>query len=455
MSLQELLTKPEDKTLEFKRDLSSPLGVLKTLVAFANTAGGTLIIGVEDGTRHVKGIDNPLNVEERLANLISDSIHPKIIPDIEIASWRNTNVIKIEVFPAPSGPYFLKKSGPEKGIFVRVGSTNRQANASIVDEFQRLVKNETFDEQPMVELSSEDIDFRVASELFKPHRKISTHDLKTLKIVTCHRKKWVPTVGGVLLFGREREKYFPDAWIKMGRFLGTNRETLVDHAEINDFPLLAIERIISFIKRNIRQSAAIKEIYRHDIWEYPISALREAVINALVHADYSQKGSPIRISLMSDRIEVDNPGTLPLGLTIEDIKQGISKLRNRVLGRVFNELGLIEQWGSGIQRIIAACQKAGLREPLFEEVGFNFRVTLYSTVKQSPQTDEIDRKILGYLQEKGGLSTKMISRFISLSPRATRSRMIALADKGLVVEVGSSPKDPQKKYYISELHRYP
>jgi ATP-dependent DNA helicase RecG len=91
-------------------------------------------------------------------------------------------------------------------------------------------------------------------------------------------------------------------------------------------------------------------------------------LNAIVHADYAQQGAPIRIALFDDRIEIENPGLLPFGLTIEDIMQGVSKLRNRVIGRAFHELHLIEQWGSGIQRMTAACQEAGLEAPRLESV---------------------------------------------------------------------------------------
>jgi ATP-dependent DNA helicase RecG len=103
------------------------------------------------------------------------------------------------------------------------------------------------------------------------------------------------------------------------------------------------------------------------------------------------KGAPIRIALFDDRIEIENPGLLPFGLTIEDIMQGVSKLRNRVIGRVFHELHLIEQWGSGIQRMTAACQEAGLEAPKLEEIGMHFRVTISSARVRQPHTDETDR----------------------------------------------------------------
>ena len=172
MDLLELLKRPEGKTLEFKRDLSSPEGVLRSIVAFANTAGGTLLIGVEDKTRHVRGVADPLAMEERLANLISDSIVPRLVPGLEILPWRRTQVVAVEVYPSPNRPHFLKKLGSEEGVFVRVGSTNRRADRELSDELRRFAQGAAFDEQPMLEFDSEAIDFRVASELFASVRKL-------------------------------------------------------------------------------------------------------------------------------------------------------------------------------------------------------------------------------------------------------------------------------------------
>ena len=111
-------------------------------------------------------------------------------------------------------------------------------------------------------------------------------------------------------------------------------------------------------------------------WNLPPAAVREAVINAVVHADYSQRGAPVRVAIFDDRLEVESPGLLPFGSTVDDLRRGISKLRNRVIGRVFHELGLIERWGSEVQRMMAACREAGLAEPEPEEIETRFRVTL-------------------------------------------------------------------------------
>ena len=128
MDLLALLKYHEGKTLEFKRDLSSPDGVLRAIVAFANTAGGTLLIGVEDTTRHVRGVQKPLETEERLATLISDNILPRLVPELDILPWRRTHVLAVQVYPSSSRPHYLKRAGLEDGVFVRVGSTNRRAD---------------------------------------------------------------------------------------------------------------------------------------------------------------------------------------------------------------------------------------------------------------------------------------------------------------------------------------
>jgi len=205
MDLLEILKRPEGKTLEFKIDLSSPDGVLKTIVAFANTAGGTLLMGGEDRTRHVRGVSDALDLEERLANLASDSIGPRIVPEIDILPWRRrTQVLALQVYPSPSRPHHLIREGPADGVYVRVGSTNRRADAELIEELRRFARGEGFDEQPMPGLDSEALDFRAASESFASFRKLARRDLETLRLVTDHQGRKVPTVGGMILFGKER-----------------------------------------------------------------------------------------------------------------------------------------------------------------------------------------------------------------------------------------------------------
>ena len=450
MDLVDILTRPEGKSLEFKRDLSSPDGVLKTLIAFANTAGGMLLVGVEDRSRNVRGVPDALDVEERIANIVSDSISPRLLPEIEILPWRRTQVLAIQIHPSAARPHYLKREGAESGTYLRVGSTNRRADAEMLQELRRSARGETYDEQPMVDLDSEALDFRAASESFKSIRVLRKRDLETLRLVTTHQGRIVPTVGGVLLFGRDREHHFPDAWIQAGRFDGLDKSQILDQAEFRGLPVAAIDAAIAFIEKHALYGAEIGRVRRKDRWNLPPVAVREAVINAVAHADYAQRGAPIRIAIFDDRLEIENPGLLPFGLTVPDLEHGISKLRNRVIGRVFHALGLIEQWGSGIQRMTAACREAGLPDPRLEEIATRFRATIFTTQINRPKLDDIDQAIVDGLSDGEGKLTSELAAVIGLTSRATRTRLARLVGNGLVREVGSGPQDPKRRYFLTK-----
>jgi predicted HTH transcriptional regulator len=300
-----------------------------------------VIIGVEDGTTRVRGLPSVLDAEERLASLIADCIRPRLVPDIEVVPWRRLNVLAVQVYPSNTRPHHLESLGPEAGVFIRVGSTNRRADATQLDELKRLNRASSFDEQALPGLDSEAIDFRAASELFSPYRKLRPSDLDTLRLTTAHQGRRVPTVGGFLLFGTQRLLQFPDAWIQAGRFHGTNRARLLDSAEIRSYLPRAAEEAIAFAGKHLLRETVIAGVRREERWSVPIVAIREALMNAVVHTDYTQQGAPIRLALFDDRIEIESPGLLPFGLTVDDIRQGVSKLRNRVIGRVFHELRLI------------------------------------------------------------------------------------------------------------------
>jgi len=199
----------------------------------------------------------------------------------------------------------------------------------------------------------------------------------------------------MLLFGQSqaRARHFPNAWIQAGRFQGTDRSRILDRVEVRSLPVLAIEEAIAFVHKHTLHGAEIGAVRRAERWSRPPVAVREAVINAVVHTDYAQRGAPLRLSIFDDRLEVENPGLLPFGLTVDDLPRGVSKLRNRVIGRIFHALGLIEQWGSGIQRMTAACRDAGLAAPVFEELATRFRVTIGTACVGDPLLDDANQAI--------------------------------------------------------------
>ena len=373
MKISEIIKLEEGKTLEFKRDLSSPKNILKTVVAFANTAGGKIIVGLEDKTRKVIGIENPLDEEERFCNLVADSISPCLVPNIELTTVEGKTLLIIEVFLSNSRPHYLSAPGPEAGTLVRLGSTNRQADRELITEIGRFVQGVSFDETPMVNLTVDDLDLESARRIFNGLRELTLTELHTLKLLTTCQGESVPTKGGMLLFGKNRTFHFSDCWVQCGRFIGKDKARIFDHTEFEEPLPQMVDSIMFFLKKHAMRSADFSEVRRKDVWDIPLEPLREAVINALVHADYSQRGGPIRVAFFDDRIEIESPGILPSGITVEDMKDGVSKIRNPVIARIFRELKLIEQWGSGVPRMYRETVAEGFPEPKVIELGLKTR----------------------------------------------------------------------------------
>ena len=372
MIIEGLLSQSEGKTLEFKRDLSSPKGLMKTLVAFSNTAGGRVIVGIDDYKR-VVGVERPLDEEERLCSLIADSIKPRLVPNVELVTVEGKTLLIVEVFLSNSRPHYLAVEGPDQGVYVRLGSSNRQADRELVGELRRSAEGVSYDELPMPELSEDDLDLKAARRLFKGRRALDEQELLALKLMRREQGRLVPTRGGMLLFGRDRVFHYPDAWVQCGRFIGNDKGDIFDHIELEESLPESVESVMLFLKKHAMRGADFSEIQRKDVWSIPIDILREVVINALVHSDYSQRGAPVRVAFFDDRIEVENPGILMPGMTIEDMKSGVSKIRNPVIARVFRELKLIEQWGSGVRNIFSEAAKQNLPMPEIIEIGMRVR----------------------------------------------------------------------------------
>lgn len=448
--IEGFLARDEGKTLEFKENSRPIKAIVRTAVAFANTAGGHIVIGVKDRTKEVVGVADPLAEEERLANAFADGIRPLLVPDIQIHAWRKLHLIVVAV-PHAVGPFHVRSEGPQAGVYVRLGSTNRPAGPELLAELQRLARNTFFDEQPCAGASSEDVDFRAASELFATvSRPLTSAKQRSLGLVVARGAREVPSIGAVLLFGKSREYLFPSATIRCARFVGTDTARFLDQNEIAEHLPRAVEHVVAFIERHTRQGIEIGRVRRREVPEYPVEAVREAVINAIVHADYSIGGSGTKVAIFDDRIEITNPGLLPFGLTLDAALAGVSRLRNRVIGRVFRELKLIEQWGSGLGRIYSACKNAGLAEPRFEELGANFRVTLFGRRVKAPALPEWQSALLTYLEKEGKTSTQTAAKLWRVSDRAARMRLRRMVKDGMLIDIGSGPRDPYRVYVLRE-----
>jgi len=200
--------------------------------------------------------------------------------------------------------------------------------------------------------------------------------LESLGVLVPHAGRLVPSNGGVILFGSEavRGRLVPDARVSCARFRGVDKAEFLDRLDLDGSVLEALDEIPKFIRRNTRMAAKIEGMRRQDIPEYPEAALREVLVNAVAHADYSLTGMRILVAIYSDRLEVQSPGMLPFGMTLDDFKAGVSRVRNRVIAWVMRELGLVEERGSGYRRIVEACRAGGYPVPEWQEQGAVERV---------------------------------------------------------------------------------
>ncbi|MBI3900795.1 MAG: hypothetical protein HY324_01430, partial [Chlamydiia bacterium] len=282
--------------------------------------------------------------------------------------------------------------------------------------------------------------------------KFNEKTCETLGIISSLSGKNLPTTGGILLFGRDHSVLFPDSTIRCARFRGGDKEEILDHRDIGLNLPFAIDEIIHFIEKNSRLEGKIGKVRRKDSAEYPPIAIREAVINALLHADYGMKGCHIQIAIFDDRIEFTNPGGLPFGQTLQKALAGFSRLRNHVIGRVFRELKLIEQWGSGLQRILTVCKKRGLKQPQIEEFNNQFRLTIFSVRKEDDdvQAQAWEVKLISYFQQTKTITTKAAAKLWGVTDRTARSRLAVLIKEGAIQRIGTSEKDPKALFVLRE-----
>ncbi len=226
---------------------------------------------------------------------------------------------------------------------------------------------------------------------------IGKSQLRNLGLLTPERDQVHPTHAALLLSDSSaRKRYFPYAKIECARFKGTTKQVFLDQTTIDDPIFETVEPCMAFIKKNIALGATIGEIYREDRWEYPLEAVREAMINAIIHRDYAILGSDIKVAIYDDMLEITSPGPLPDFLPIEELGTGRSEIRNRVLAPIFKDLKLIEAWGSGIQKMKKELVKYPEIALTIHEIGHAFQVQFIKKAvpgtKQAPSRDQVGTK---------------------------------------------------------------
>jgi ATP-dependent DNA helicase RecG len=289
--------------------------------------------------------------------------------------------------------------------------------------------------------------------------------LRSLGVLAEYAGQLVPTRAGIILFGREQAIHFPDAQIRCVVFRGADKSRPVVRGEDNDVTVLdGIEEAMRFIERNTDTIVRITGRTRRDELDlYPNVAVREVLNNAVAHTDYAVEGASIFVALFSDRLEISSPGTWPPGFSREDFESGVSLRRNKAISRVLMRLGVIEGYGSGYDRVIAACRDEGYPEPEWIENGPQIKVVLRPHPASSPSlrltpaipgrpgrrarprrtTEERQADVLAAIDELEHPNTVAIQQRTGISMRSLERDLRRLREAGVVEFVGA----PQIGFY--------
>ena len=361
---------------------------MKSVVAFANGTGGKIIFGVADKTRDVVGLgeEDVFKEMDAIANAVSDSCEPAIIPDITVQTIDGKTVIVVEVSEGRQRPYYIKALGREGGVYVRVAGTTRLADEYMIKELLFEGSNRHFDQVLCTSLTITDAQIDDLCQAMKEQAIRNARSDEQKAAIKDVGKQQLRSWG--ILIERDGKDYPSNAFAiltgngglhvatQCGVFKGTTKAVFVDRREYTGPLWEQIDEAFQFVLRNIHLGATIVGIYRQDIYEIPPDAIRELIINAMVHRSYLDHGT-IQVAVYDDRLEITSPGKLPMGQTIERMKEGYSKIRNEALAYAFSYMNLIEHWGSGIPRIIDKVKAAGLREPEFIGGEVDLRINIY------------------------------------------------------------------------------
>ena len=395
----------EGKNIEFKREIPKRHEkLLKDVIAFSNSTGGKIFIGIEDKTNEVIGIGekNPFRLADDISNMIFDSCTPIIDPEITIQTLEGRTVVVVEVFPGRMRPYYLKSFGKEQSSYIRINGTSRPADDRKLKELELEGQKISYDTLPEIDMEYSEREAKILcnamekvaydvqttcvtreiqemsldpeqnTEKTEIINKMTIEKLEDLGLL-CRIGKDLQPTHAFRLMTKNKIRY---AKIQCALFKGTERDIFIDKREF-DGPLYAqLEDAYRFVLKHINLGAKIEGLHRKEAYELPVRTIRELITNAVVHRSYLDE-SCIQVCVYDDRIEVTSPGMLYGGLDMQSAKSGKSKCRNTAIAESFRYMGLIEAWGTGIPRMIKECREYGLREPVFEELGDSIRVTIF------------------------------------------------------------------------------
>ncbi|WP_035214454.1 RNA-binding domain-containing protein [Desulfitobacterium hafniense] len=424
------MKRSEDATTEFKRDYVDD--IKKTVIAFANTSGGTLYIGIDDSGQAV-GIGDVDNTLLRVSNAIRDTIKPDVtlFVNYEVQMVDNRHIIKITVQKGTASPYYLANKGirPE-GVYIRQGPSSVPATEATI---LNMIKNTDGENYEDVRSLQQELTFREAENAFNS-RKIpfGTSQQKTLKITNADG---IYTNLGLLLSDQCRHT------IRLAVFEGTTKSVFKDRREFSGSLLKQLNEVYETISHYNRTRAEFDGLYRIDRRDYPVEAIREALLNALVHRDYSFSASTL-ISIFEDRLEFVSIGGLLKGISYDDIMLGISVTRNENLAHIFYRLTLIEAYGTGMPKIMESYQGYPVA-PLIEITDNAFKITLpnlnsnYGIVKETAPLYGNELMVVEMLKTNESITRKEVEGKLSISQAAAVNLLKRLVIRGLIRPVGA------------------
>lgn len=379
--IKKIIQNGENSYIEFKEEEIKAKELAEEIVAFSNSEGGMILIGVDD-EGNIKGVKDD-KIEETVMNICRNNCIPHIIPLYESIEVEGKRIAVITVPKGLNKPYYTA----DHKYYIRVGTTKRIASK---EELLRLFEASGslhFDISPVEGTSIKDLNIDIIRDYFMKYNTFDLFDepeesveriLVNADILKEADGRKLCTVGGLLVFGKNPEKHLPQNGVSFAHFKGNEiTDELIDKKIITGRIQDIAEQLMVVIKNNMLIPSVINGLKREDKEEYPAVVMREAIVNSLVHRNYSISGSKIRVFMFGDRIEFRSPGRLPNTVTIEKMKVGVSYARNPFLVKYMENMRYIDQLGRGIPMILKKMKEAGAKEPLLMEQGEEFVLTIY------------------------------------------------------------------------------
>ena len=455
--IEKLIEKGENQRAEFKKSLAEKNEILETVSAFANTEGGNIYVGVEenkDGSvKKIIGMKIKGRIIENLVNEIKQNTDPVIFPSVKVENIKDRKILLIEIQENPIKPVFAKGE-----VYKRVGRTNQKLSTLEIRELTRESINYNFTEIICKECGIEDIDEEKIKKFiekakgernFNIEYKFKKDFLKKMHIFTKKRLNY----SAILLFGKDPQKFVLQSEVRCARFKGIKPLEFEDMEVINGTLIEQVERIMGFIKRNLKMEATFdKGIERKEKWEYPLLAIKEGVTNAICHRDYSSNAN-VQVRIFDDRLEIWNPGNLPKGLTVEKLKnKHESKPKNKLIAKCFFLTKYIEHWGTGTNRMIEWCLKHGLPEPEFEDTKTSFIVTLRKDIYtedylKKSGLNERQKKAVEYTKENQEINNRTYREINNIGKVIAAKELNELVTKKILKIIG---KGRTTKYVLND-----